>query len=559
MLLVLPLFLLGQSENQPLSAKNQAAFNNHFFEAQRYKQIGRAEEALQHFKACSKLDKENTTVIFEIGKLLLQTGQKSEAIGYLEQARLLDAENTWIARELVTAYQTSGNLADATTLLVQLCTIQPDKIGLKYELAELYYQQKAYKACIDVLNEIETLIGINPEIISQKKDIYLLLNDADAAERELLKLVKSFPANNEYKGTLAHFYVVNKQTDKAILLYREMIADAPNDPRAHLDLANLFQRNNQFDSSYFHLKKAMASSDLEVDAKLKVLYSFLRSSAKDEGMKQMLGELLKLSISANPQAPKLYAVQGDYYLAENNKLEARNSFARATRLGENDLQIWSSILLLDAELGMYDTLATDAERSVQLYPNQPMGYLMGGSAYLQIDKPMESINLLEAGLDFVIDNPELEEQFFTQLAAAFYVDKQFAKSDSYFEKALKINPNNAATLNNYAFYLAERGFNLDKALEMTARSNKLSPRNGTFLDTWAWVLYKNGQYTEALGKIEEALTNGGDKMSEVVAHYAEILDKLDRATEAEAAWQRAAQLPGATQAVINKAKNIQNP
>ena len=552
-LCVLPLFLSAQGgDGNELSERDQKKFDAHFFEAQRYKQIERYDEAIANFMACYKLDPKNPSVAFELGKLLYKSGRQEEGLRFLEEAHVLEPSNQWMSVELANVYQVSGKTKEAAEILESLCQNYPDNLSYKYDLAQLYFAQKKYKACINTLDEIEVVTGVNAELTNQKKDIYLLLNDVEGAQREMQRLVATFPANLDYRGALARFYLANDASDKAISEYREMIAMAPNDPRAHLDLANVYRQLNQYDSSYHHLQVAMASPVLDIDAKVQVLYSFYQAGERDSVMRKMGHELMQLSVEATPKEPKLYALRADYYLRDNQFLPARNDLRRATRLGANQLQIWSQILLLDARLALNDSLAADGEVCVDLYPNQPLGYLMAGSGNALIGNENKAIDFLEAGLDYVIDNPELEEQFYISLADAYHRLEKHRESDSYFEKALDINPRNPSTLNNYAFYLSVRGVQLDKALEMTQTCNSLSPMNGVFLDTWAWVLYQKGSYGQALEKIEEALKYGGEDSGEVLEHYGDILFKLGRVEDAVAAWKRAAEKPDASPRLNDK-------
>lgn len=64
-------------------------------------------------------------------------------------------------------------------------------------------------------------------------------------------------------------------------------------------------------------------------------------------------------------------------------------------------------------------------------------------------------------------------------------------------------------MNNYAYYLSEMEIQLDKAEEMISNVIQLEPSNATYLDTYAWVLFKRGKYMEALFIIEQAMEMGG--------------------------------------------------
>jgi tetratricopeptide (TPR) repeat protein len=98
------------------------------------------------------------------------------------------------------------------------------------------------------------------------------------------------------------------------------------------------------------------------------------------------------------------------------------------------------------------------------------------------------------------------------------------------------------SLNNYAYFLAERGENLSQALEMTIRSNKIDPDNPTYLDTWAWVLYKNAQYQEALLKQEQALELSEVPSADLFDHFGDILFQLGKTERALISWKRALEL-----------------
>ena len=114
---------------------------------------------------------------------------------------------------------------------------------------------------------------------------------------------------------------------------------------------------------------------------------------------------------------------------------------------------------------------------------------MAGIAFNEAKESEEAISYLENGLNYVVQNPNLKLEFYLQLAAAYHITKDHQQSDAYFDKALTINSENATALNNYAYYLSERGEKLEKALSLTQKSNSLSPNNPIFLDTWAWVLF----------------------------------------------------------------------
>jgi predicted negative regulator of RcsB-dependent stress response len=77
---------------------------------------------------------------------------------------------------------------------------------------------------------------------------------------------------------------------------------------------------------------------------------------------------------------------------------------------------------------------------------------------------------------------------------------------------------------------------------MSKKTIILEPKNSTFLDTHAWVLYKRKFYSEAQKVIKKAIENGGDSSSVIVEHFGDILFKNNHAEEAVIQWKKAKSL-----------------
>ncbi|MDR0908005.1 MAG: tetratricopeptide repeat protein, partial [Rikenellaceae bacterium] len=113
------------------------------------------------------------------------------------------------------------------------------------------------------------------------------------------------------------------------------------------------------------------------------------------------------------------------------------------------------------------------------------------------------------------------------------------KAFKAYDKALVYNPDNDNVLNNYAYFLAEKGVRLEKAFEMASRAVALVKNSATYLDTYAWVLYKLERYAEARVVMKRALPLDRDGSAELLAHYGDILFALGENFLASDYWKRA--------------------
>ena len=155
-------------------------------------------------------------------------------------------------------------------------------------------------------------------------------------------------------------------------------------------------------------------------------------------------------------------------------------------------------------------------------------------------------------IEFVVDNKNLLLEFYSSLAETYHSTNQHKLSDKYYEKALDVDSNNVFVLNNYSYYLSLRKIRLEKAKAMSFKCNQIAPDNGTYQDTYAWILYSLGEYIEAREWILKALLNGGEKSAVIVEHYGDILYKLGDFEGALDQWKKSKELGGESQFLIQK-------
>jgi len=120
-----------------------------------------------------------------------------------------------------------------------------------------------------------------------------------------------------------------------------------------------------------------------------------------------------------------------------------------------------------------------------------------------------------------------------------YRMKEYDASYGYYEEALTLSPGDPLLLNNYAYFLAEGDHDLKKALRMAEKVMQLDGENPTYIDTYAWVLYKLGRYRDANREMLRILEKGKEHDPEVLEHMGFIRMKLGKCNDAVDFWRRA--------------------
>ena len=111
-----------------------------------------------------------------------------------------------------------------------------------------------------------------------------------------------------------------------------------------------------------------------------------------------------------------------------------------------------------------------------------------------------------------------------------------------YDEALKYNEQNIAVLNNYSYFLSLEKKDLKKAERMSAQCIRLEPDNATYLDTYAWIFFVQGNYTLAKIYIESALSKDTTNSSELVDHYGDILFQNGEVEKAVEQWKKAKEM-----------------
>ena len=168
-------------------------------------------------------------------------------------------------------------------------------------------------------------------------------------------------------------------------------------------------------------------------------------------------------------------------------------------------------------------------------------YYYLGLAHYQKDQTDKALEVFNKGVQQINEKSDknIASDFYSILGDLYHSREMKAEAYAAYDSSLVYNPNNINTLNNYAYYLSVERTNLDKAEEMSFITVKAEPENSTYLDTYAWILFEKGRYTEARIYIEQAMKNGGDSSQVIVEHCGDIYYKLGEKDKALELWKKA--------------------
>ena len=180
--------------------------------------------------------------------------------------------------------------------------------------------------------------------------------------------------------------------------------------------------------------------------------------------------------------------------------------------------------------------------------SDPVFYYYLGVAYFQSDSAQLAVNTFKKGLQKVDNktNLQLLTNMYALMGDAYHQLGDSKHAYECYDSCLLYRPDEAMVLNNYAYYLSLEESQLNRAEEMSRRSLEKEPDSPTYLDTYAWILFKQKKYEDAKDYIDRALNAMGDSLTAndatVVEHAGDIYAKNGLKERALELWQQAAEL-----------------
>ena len=546
----------GKNKNKEVKNKeidkDKSLYDTYLFSALKAKSLENHEEALRQFQKCIKLNNKQALPFYESALINKNQGNLDLAEEQIKTATILEKNNRWYQLAYAEILFSKQNFKNAAVEYKKLILLEPGNEELYYLLADTYIYDNNFLKAITVYDDLEKNKGVDKMISMQKHKLYMQLQKKQKAINELLKLTDTYPNDVEVLEILSEAYLLNDEKTKAFEIFKKLAIIDPDNGRIHLTLADYYRENGDNNQSFEELKLAFKSTKLGIDIKVQILVSYFQLLAVNDSMRQQADELSELLISTHKDNPKAHAVYADILYTENKFQEAKTHYLIVLEKDKTKSQVWSQVLFIQAEQNDFSGMLETSGEALTYFPTDPLFYYFNGVSNKWFKHNNEAISALEMGIEFVIDNEMLLLEFYSSLADLYHSVGNDNVSDSLYEKVLSIDSVNVVVLNNYAYYLSVRKVKLEKAKEMSLKCNELEQDNGTYQDTYAWVLYQLSEYEIAKEWIQKSLANGSDASAVVVEHYGDILYQLGDKEGAINQWKRANKLGEASKFLLQK-------
>jgi len=419
-----------------LNDSTHVKFQTHFYDAMKHKALGNYSKAIDELLMCEKLNSIESVVFHELGINYFKLKQFERAEFNLQKAIELNADNFWYKESLYHLYIEQNRFEEATLALQPMLTRHPD---YKQDLVNLYFEVGRYQEALNVLDELDYNFGINAARDSIRKDIY----DRSGLEAQRIAHLKTrlqeTPEDPSNFLNLIYAYSELNKKKEAFETAQEFLKQHPKSHFVHVALYKFYLDAKEYDKAIASMKIVATSTVVLPSFKVKVLNDFMSFIEKHPEYKSVLLEVTN-SVTEN-SASRSDLEWADYYYNQKNYLKAISSYIKALEFDPNNFTIIKNLALLYLETNQFETAVLFTNDQLEMYPSQPLLYLVNGMANKALNNLDMAVESLSMGLDYIYDNNEIQYDFYKQLSATYDLQGNIEASEAFTKKAMALKNN----------------------------------------------------------------------------------------------------------------------
>lgn len=505
-------------------AQRKMKLQYYYLEALRQKQAGHYGAAIDNLYRCNSLDNKNSEVFATLSDINMELypNDPSVAIEQMKKACELEPDNIEYKKRLAGHAVNAMDLDLAAQLYEELVKKDSKQKNIYYYyLASIYTSKGKYQQAIDAWDGFELEEGINETVCKEKFKLYAYLKKDKKAFAEMDKLIKSAPRETKYIALKAQLYAAmdkNKESEKCFL---NGLKTFPNDPTLKVEYGSFLSETGREKEGIAKWLEVLKDPEASYLTKHELLYRIASDTLYDIDDAYYWDVINQYP---NEEYPLL--VYSSVLMGRGDSTSV-SYLRKALALNPKHEDAW--LTLINYYVAKKDTtlMLSACQESVEQFPENPNLLDVYAMTQMIVDKKEEALSLWKKASVSAVASGQMN------LAAEIYAKRgdlfmSMHQPDSCFamyDSSLAIMPKNVLVLNNYAFYLCEVNRDLDRAERMSLQTLTISPKSPVFLDTYAWVCFKKGEYNAAMLYIQQAYSNGGNVDPELLDHYGDILYK----------------------------------
>ena len=521
------------------------------------RQKGNNDAAFDLLQHCIEINPEASEAYYFLSQYYKVLKNNDKAMEMVKRAAMLEPNDITYTETLMQTYIGQRQYQEAIAVAEQLYDQHKDREDLLELLFQLYQHEQDYEHAIGILNRLETINGKSERLSYAKSEIYSRKGDKEAAIAEMKGLADRYPNDMNYLGMYGDMLMMNNETEKALDIYHRILRDEPDNTRAQVSMLSYYREAGDSIAAATTLEKLLLNPNVDTEQKVVLIRQEVIRSEEQGGDSVRVLSLFRKMLAQPQESGDIGSLCAAYM---NLKEMSHDSI---TPVLEQVLDVEPDNAAARLQLVSYAWTEEDNDRVIalcqearQYNPDEMAFYYYQGMAYYKKDEKDQALSAFQNGIGVINDesNPDIVSDFYAVMGDLLQQKGRTEAAFAAYDSCLQWKPDNIGCLNNYAYYLSERGEQLEKAEQMSYKTVKAEPKNATYLDTYAWILFMQKRYAEAKIYIEQALQNDSD-MNVVIKEHAGDIYIMNHDTErALQLWREAQQDEAGNKILARKIK-----
>lgn len=521
---------------------DSTAFDYIFIEALKQKLLGNDGDALKYLEQCLTINPESDAAYYQIAQIALKRGDINNGKIYSRAAVSIKEQNLWYLTQLANIYYQLKQPDSSLIYYGKALKYFPESECLRLTLGNILSENGEYKKAEEIYKYFEDKYGVN-----ENTTIFLvksLMSEGRFAEAgEKVKRLLEIDADEIlYSGLLAEIYRGMGEKEKALEVYRNLMDKDPGNPRTLLSLSDFLISAKDYSDLPGLLNNIILNDKIGKEDKIALFAKIIENEDVLKNMYKETEIALLVLEATYKNDPIVMLLRPEFFLNINKADQAIMRLEELIKDTPENYYAWEKLMILYSEKPDYDKLFLVGKECATRFNRSYPAKILYASAAIEKGEFVVAGEELRKARILAGDQKELVVQIISMEADVYYRMKEYDKSFNAFKEALKLVPDDIIILNNYAYYLAEQGKDLAEAEKMAKAVISREENNGTYLDTYAWVLYKRGKIKEAVKIMELIIKEGNKEDADWCEHYGFMMKALKNCSAAKEYWNKAISL-----------------
>lgn len=539
---VMTILLTTLGSNAQTKTAASLTYDTFFLEAIVQRQKGNNDAVFDLLQHCIKLKPDAAEAYYFLAQYYLQLKNDSLAGQNYLKAAELEPNNTVFLETVAQWYINQQDFDNAITALERLYNEDKSRDDLLEMLCELYQQTENYPKAIETLNRIEAAEGKSEHLSYSKSEIYTKQGMKQAAIAEMEALARQYPNDLNYKGMYADKLLQNDEEQQALRLYNEILAEEPDNIRALVSLRSYYRVQGETEIVDSLTERILLNPSATTEQRVYMMRQMVGESERDGGDSTQVLEMFHKLLQQPQKDADIASLCAAYMsLKEMPRDTIAAILHTILRIAPDNAGARLQLVSYAWDAKDLDEVVSLCQDARQYNPEEMAFYYYQGMAFYQKDQRDKALEAFQNGISVITQesNPAIVSDFYAVMGDLFYQKGLPQQAFEAYDSCLQWKDDNIMCMNNYAYYLSELGQQLDKAEQMSYKTIKAAPKNATYLDTYAWILFMKERYAEAKIYIDQALQNDSDSSAVIIEHAGDIYAKGGNVERAVALWQQA--------------------